>query len=210
MEIVAVNIGKPTTIVWNGKEQQTGIFKYPITGPVVLQKESVAGDTISNRKVHGGIHKACYLYSSDQYPYWKALYPHLSWDWGMLGENLTISGLDESQICIGDIYRVGTALVQVSQPREPCFKLGLRFGDQGILRQFIDHGASGTYIRILEEGQVKAGDSLQLHEASTNPLTVKQFFDLLYSRKKNADILQLALSNNALPQRKREQLKRYL
>ncbi|MEO1012730.1 MAG: MOSC domain-containing protein [Bacteroidota bacterium] len=210
MEVIATNIGKSTVITWNGKEERTGIFKYPISEPLLLEKEAVAKDTISNRKVHGGVHKACYLYSSDQYPYWKALYPDLSWDWGMLGENLTVKGLDESQIRIGDIFKVGTALVQISQPREPCYKLGIRFGDQKILRQFITHGAPGTYVRVLKEGEVATGDHFQLHEISQNPLTVKQFFELLYARKKNPDILHLAITNKSLPEHKRQGLKKYL
>ncbi|WP_299528500.1 MOSC domain-containing protein [Ulvibacterium sp.] len=210
MHITSTNIGRPTTIIWNDKKEQTGIYKYPVSEPLLLEKESVAKDTISNRKVHGGVHKACYLFSKDQYPYWKELYPDLTWDWGMFGENLTVAGLDETQIRIGDIFQVGTALVQVSQPREPCYKLGVRFGNQDILRQFIDHGFSGMYVRILEEGQVKTGDILQLERTSENPLTVKQFFNFLFERKKDPDILQLAIANTALPERKRERLKKYL
>lgn len=210
MRIISTNIGQPTTILWNGKKEQTGIFKYPVSEPLFLEKESVAQDTISNRKVHGGVHKACYLFSMNQYPYWKGLYPDLEWNWGMFGENLTVEGLDEAKIRIGDIFRVGSALVQVSQPREPCYKLGVRFGNQDILRQFIDHGYSGMYVRVLEEGQVKTGDVLQLEKASENPLTVKQFFNFLFERKKNPDILQLAIANTALPEHKRERLKKYL
>ncbi|WP_422084000.1 MOSC domain-containing protein [Ulvibacterium sp.] len=210
MHVISTNIGRPTTIIWNNRKEQTGIYKYPVSEPLFLEKESVAKDTISNRKVHGGVHKACYLFSTNQYPYWKGLYPDLKWDWGMFGENLTVEGLDEAQIRIGDIFRIGTALVQVSQSREPCYKLGIRFGNQDILRQFIDHGYSGMYVRILEEGQVQNGDTLQLEKASENPLTVKQFFNFLFERKKNPDILQLAIANTALPERKRERLKKYL
>lgn len=210
MRIISTNIGRPTTILWNDKKEQTGIFKFPVSEPLFLEKESVAQDTISNRKVHGGVHKACYLFSMDQYPYWKGLYPDLKWDWGMFGENLTVEGLDEAQIRIGDIFRIGTALVQVSQSREPCYKLGVRFGNQDILRQFIDHGYSGAYARVLEEGQVQTGDILQLEQASENSLTVKQFFNFLFERKKNPDILRLAIANTALPERKRERLKKYL
>ncbi len=128
----------------------------------------------------------------------------------MFGENLTVEGLDEAVIRIGDIYNIGTALVQVSQPREPCFKLGVRFDDQEILRQYIDHGHSGTYVRVLEEGKVKTGDAMQLVTQSENTLTVKQFFELLYTRKKDMEILQLAVDNLALPEYKRERLKKFL
>lgn len=210
MKIIATNIGKPTTVSWNGGEIQTGIYKYPTEEPITLRKESVGSDTISDRKVHGGVHKACYLFSSAHYPYWKNLYPNLDWNWGMFGENLTVEGLDESQLRVGDIYAVGSALVQVSQPREPCFKLGIRFGDQGILKTFIAHGHPGTYVRVLEEGVVRKGDQFVLRERSENPLTVSQFYGLLFARKKEAHLVQLAVNNAALPSYKRERLKKYL
>ncbi|MGB5818144.1 MAG: MOSC domain-containing protein [Saonia sp.] len=210
MKIVSTNIGNPTTVLWKGVNVQTGIFKYPTVKPLTLERESVAKDTIADRKVHGGIHKACYLFSKEQYPYWKNSYPHLQWDWGMFGENLTIEGMDESQIRIGDIYKIGTSLVQVSQPREPCYKLGIRFGNQDILKQFIDHGYPGTYVRVLEEGTVKTGDELILDTPSENTLTIAQFYNLLYTRKKDMDLVQLAIENTALPLYKRERLKKYL
>ncbi|MGS0526830.1 MOSC domain-containing protein [Zobellia nedashkovskayae] len=128
----------------------------------------------------------------------------------MFGENLSVSDFDESIIRIGDIYKLGTALVQVSQPREPCYKLGIRFKNQSILKQYIDYGFPGTYVRILEEGEVKNGDELVLAEQSENGLTVKVFFELLFMRKKDPRILQLALNNESLPDYKRERLKKYL
>ncbi len=210
MKIIATNIGKSTTVSWNGGEIQTGIFKYPTTEPITLQKEAVGSDTIANRKVHGGEDKACYLFSSEHYPYWKNLYPNLDWNWGMFGENLTVEGMDESQMRVGDIYSIGSALVQVSQPREPCFKLGIRFGDQGILKAFIAHGYPGTYVRVLEEGTVTVGDELVLRERSENPLTISQFYGLLFARKKESHLVQLAVNNTALPLHKRERLKKYL
>ena len=170
----------------------------------------MANDTIANRKVHGGVHKACYLFSADQYPFWKNKYPHLEWDWGMFGENLTVEGLDEANVRIGNIYKVGTAVVQVSQPREPCYKLGFRFGNQDILKEFIDRGYPGTYVRLIKEGQVAAGDVLELIGESANPLTVKQFYELLFAKEKNRQHLQLALENSGLPQGKRDKLKRFL
>ena len=209
MKVISTNIGRPTPIVWNGKQTTTGIFKSPVDEPLLLETESVAKDTIADRKVHGGVFKACYLFSADHYPYWKEKYPHLEWDWGMFGENLTIQGLDESQLRIGSIYRLGTALVQISQPREPCYKLGIRFGDQGILKQFIDHGRPGTYIRVLEPGTVSKGDSMELVTASESPLTIAQFYELLFAKEKDQHVLQQALHNEALPLGKREKLQKW-
>ena len=210
MKVVSTNIAKPVTFVWNGKEEQTGIFKYPVNEPIYLRKEDVKKDTVINRKHHGGIHKACYLFSSDHYPYWKKLYPDLKWDWGMFGENLTVDGLNEAEIRIGDMYKVGTALAQVSQPREPCYKLGVRFGSQAVLKQFIAHGYPGTYVRILEEGTVKAGDEFILMEQSDNSLTVQQFYQLLYMKEKDTDLVKLAFENESLPLYKRERLQKWL
>jgi MOSC domain-containing protein YiiM len=210
MKVISTNIGNPTTIHRNGKEEQTGIFKYPTNETLFLGKTDVLKDTVIDRKHHAGINKACYLFSADQYPYWKKMYPELEWDWGMFGENLTVKGLNEAEIRIGDIFKIGSALVQVSQPREPCYKLGVRFGTQEILRQFIDHGFPGTYVRILEEGEVQRNDELILVERSVNPLSVKQFYELLFAKKKDLEIVKLAINNPSLPEYNRARLKKFL
>ncbi|WP_437399624.1 MOSC domain-containing protein [Flagellimonas lutimaris] len=209
MKVISTNLGEPTKIVWNGKATSTGIYKFPVESPLFLDLEDVQGDTVVDRKYHGGIFKACYLFSGDNYPYWKAKYPHLDWNWGMLGENLTVEGLDESQIRIGSTYKLGTALVQITQPREPCYKLGIRFGNQDILKQFIDHGRPGTYVRILEPGTVSIGDTMELVEESKAPLTVQQFYNLLFSKTKDQEVLEMAIQNEALPLKKREKLKKW-
>lgn len=210
MKVISTNIGKPTTFEWNGREEQTGIFKYPVDEPLFLTKADVQKDTVIDRKHHAGVNKACYLFAADQYSFWKHKYPKLEWNWGMFGENLTVLGMDESLIRIGDIYKIGTALVQVSQPREPCYKLGVRFNDQNILRQYVDHAFPGTYVRILEEGEVRKEDEIILIEQSENTLTVKQSFELILARKKDPILLRLAIENLALPEYKRERLKKFL
>ncbi|AEM71225.1 MOSC domain containing protein [Allomuricauda ruestringensis DSM 13258] len=209
MKVISTNLGKPTKIVWNGKETTTGIYKFPVKEPLFLDSEDVHGDTVVDRKYHGGIYKACYLFSARNYPHWKAKYPHLEWDWGMFGENLTLDSLNESQIRIGSIYKLGSALVQITQPREPCYKLGIRFEDQNILKQFINHGFPGTYVRVLQPGTVRVGDSMQLAEESKNLLTVQEFYMLIFSKEKDQDVLELALKNEALPPNKREKLKKW-
>ncbi|MDX1758783.1 MAG: MOSC domain-containing protein [Arenibacter algicola] len=210
MKIISTNIGKATTFLWNGREEQTGIFKYPTDEPLFLGKIDVHKDTVIDREHHAGINKACYLFPSDRYPYWKGMYPELNWDWGMFGENLTVDGLDESIMRIGDIYKIGNAVVQVSQPREPCYKLGVRFGNAKILKEFIDYGYSGTYVRILEEGEVKNGDELILQEKSENTLTVKECFQIILAKQKDPVLLQKAINNPSLPEYKRDRLKKYV
>lgn len=210
MKVISTNLGKPTNFVWNGQEEQTGIFKKPVLQPLVLTIKDVSDDTVIDRVHHAGINKACYLFASDNYPYWKKLYPELDWDWGMFGENLTVEGLDESTLRIGDIYKIGTALVQVSQPREPCYKLGIRFGTQDILRQFIDQNRPGTYVRILKVGEVKIGDVLEQKVQSENALTVQQFYELMFMRKKPKDLLRLFMDNPSVPQYKKERYRKYM
>jgi MOSC domain-containing protein YiiM len=210
MKITSTNIAKPTTIIWNDKEVITGIYKAPINESIYLGKYDVKGDEVTDRKYHGGEFKACYLFSENHYEYWKNLYPNLDWNWGMFGENLTVSGLDETKIMIGDIYKVGEALIQITQPREPCFKFGVKFGSQRALKQFIDYGFSGTYVRVLEEGLVKTGDKFQLVKQAENSITTYQFFDLLFSKEKNKNLIKLIQNNDALPIKKRDKLKAYL
>ena len=210
MQVISTNIAKPVTITWSGKQVQTGIYKNPVDQPIYLGKHDVKNDTVSDRKVHGGEFKACYLFSANQYTYWKKLYPNLDWDYGMLGENLTVDGLDETQIFIGDIYKVGEALVQITQPREPCYKFGVKFGTQEVLKQFIEHGYPGTYVRVINEGYVRKGDELFLEEKAKNSLSIYQFFNLLYAKSKDLKLVELAINNEALPLRKREKLKAFL
>jgi len=210
MQVISTNIAKPRTVLWRGKQVTTGIYKTSTNQPIYLGKEDVKDDEVSDRKVHGGIYKACYLFSADHYSYWKNLYPELDWNWGMLGENLTVSGLDETKIYIGDIYKIGTALVQITQPREPCFKFGIKFGTQNVLKQFINHGCPGTYVRVLEEGYVENDDVLTLMERPKNSLSIAQFFNLLFAKDKNQELLALALKNEALPLKKRVKLAAFI
>lgn len=210
MKIISTNIAKPTTFLWNGKEETTGIYKKPVNKPIYLTKNDVINDEISNRLNHGGYYKACYLFSSEQYPYWKNLYPNLDWSWGMFGENLTVSDFDENKVYLGDIYKVGEALVQVSQYRQPCYKLGYKFGTQKMLKQFIQHGFGGTYLSILEEGYVEVNDEFILVERPENSLTVAELFQLVYAKEKDQDLLKIVVKSKAIPPKKRILLSKYI
>ena len=203
MKIISTNIGKPTTFMWNGKEETTGIYKRPIKKPLFLTKNDVVGDEVSNRLNHGGYYKACYVFSAEQYPYWKNLYPDLEWDWGMFGENLTVEGFDEGSVFVGDIYQVGEALVQVSQYREPCYKFGHKFGTQKVLKQFINHGFGGTYLSILEEGTVGVNDEFELVERPETTMTVAELFQLVHAKEKDQRLLHIASKSKFIPKKKR-------
>jgi MOSC domain-containing protein YiiM len=207
LKIISTNIAQPKTFIWNGKEVTTGIYKKPTDVPIFLGKDEVRGDEVSDRRVHGGEFKACYLFSANQYPHWQNLYPHLNWTYGMLGENITIEGLDEKTLIIGDVYRLGKAVVQITIPREPCFKFAYKFGSKAVLQQFIDHGYSGTYIRVIEKGEVKTGDSFKLVEQTKDSISIFQLFQLLFSEDKNKAHINLMLNHEAIPKKLKKRLK---
>ncbi|EAZ80861.1 MOSC domain-containing protein [Algoriphagus machipongonensis] len=203
MKIISTNIAKPTTFLWNGKEESTGIYKKPTDKPIFLTKNDVLSDEVSNRLNHGGYYKACYTFSAEQYPYWKNLYPNLDWSWGMFGENLTLAGFDEREVYHGAIYKLGETVVQISQYREPCYKFGHKFGTQKVLKQFIQHGFGGTYLSILEEGYVAPGDEFELIDLPEERLTVAELFHLIHAKEKNQEHLKIAAKSKALPPKKR-------
>ncbi|PTM03733.1 MAG: MOSC domain-containing protein [Bacteroidetes bacterium] len=210
MKIISTNIAKPQFVTINGEKQQTGIFKKPTNEAIYLDKEEVKGDEISNRQVHGGEFKACYLFSADHYPHWEQLYPNLDWHYGMLGENLTVEGLDETQLHVGDIYKVGSALIQITQPREPCTTFAVKMGTVDIMEQFIAHGRPGTYVRVLNPGNVTVGDTIELVEKAKNSISIADFFKIIFERDKNQEHLKLLVENEVIPLKKRTQLERFL
>lgn len=179
MKVISTNIGKREVHTWKGKTAATGIFKKPINSPIFLGLEDVSTDVVVDRKYHGGINQAVYAYSANHYEYWKKLYPHLDFNFGMFGENLTISDLDETSIFVGDMYKLGTAIVEVTKPREPCFKLIFRFQDEAIVKQFWDSTFSGVYFKVLQTGTVKKGDILQLIKKSENKTTISEVYESL-------------------------------
>ena len=210
MKILSTNIGKPTTFIWNGKEETTGIYKKPTDQPIFLTKNDVLGDEVSNRLNHSGYYKACYAFSAEQYPYWQNLYPNLDWTWGMFGENLTLQDFDEREVLLGDIYKVGKAVVQVSQYREPCYKFGHKFGTQQVIKQFVQHGFGGTYFSILEEGYVAPGDEFELIDRPEQSLSVAELFHLVFAKEKNQEHLKIAANSKAIPPKKRILLSSYI
>jgi len=200
MDIISTNIGSPVVIEWNGQQIETGIFKYSTHSPIYLGVEDVLNDHVINRKYHGGPDKACYLYSTCHYPFWKEKFPNLDWQWGMFGENLTVNGFVESEVRIGDKFRIGGAVVQVSQPRQPCFKLGLRFGDQTIVDQFWSMPFPGIYVRVIKQGEVKCGDEIVMLETNPSSLTVRDVYSIFSSGRKNLELIQKALAEPYLAQ----------
>jgi MOSC domain-containing protein YiiM len=176
MKVVSVNIGERKVINYKGRIIETGIFKYPVDEPIFLGIEDVKGDAVIDRKYHGGIDKAVYGYSENYYEFWKQLYPNLDWKFGMFGENLTISNLEETEICVGDIFKLGEVILEVTKPREPCMKLGLRFGTQKVLKQFWNSSKCGIYFKVIQTGNVAKGDEMVLLKKAVNTPTIAEVY----------------------------------
>lgn len=195
MKIVSTNIGRQRIVVWKNETIKTGIFKYPVHERIYLGRTDVQGDAVIERKYHGGIDKACYMFSEDHYLAWKAKFPQLEWNYGMFGENLTVRGLNEKMIRIGDVFKIGGAKVQVSEPRQPCFKLNIRFNSKTAVKEFVNLNYSGCYLRILNEGFVETGDRVERIESNPQSLTVFETFNLIYARKKDPKLIERALKD---------------
>lgn len=176
MKVVSVNIGAKKTINYKGRVIETGIFKFPVK-ELFLEEEDVQNDAVIDRRYHGGIDQAVYAYSEHHYAYWKQLYPNLDWRFGMFGENLTISNLEETIIKVGNIYQLGGAILQVTKSRQPCMKLGLVFGTQKIVKQFWNSTKCGVYFKVLQTGKVTVNDALILITESKNSPTIAEVYE---------------------------------
>lgn len=205
MRIISTNTGVAKAVEWNGKIVSTGIFKFPVQTPIYLGAEDVENDSVIDRKYHGGVDKACYLYSADHYTYWKQLYPTLEMPWGMFGENLTVEGLDESEINIGDTFEIGETIVQATQPRQPCFKLEFRFHNNEIVKQFVDSGFAGVYVRVLQKGHIKTGDELKLVEKKQT-ISIRRVYELIYTDEFDKVAVETAVNEPLIAQSCRKDL----
>ena len=171
MKVISTNIGTPREIVWEGTVHQTGIYKKPIDA-IRVRKYFIEGDTVSDLRVHGGEAKTVYGYPSEHYPFWRQEHPAMEFPWGTFGENLTTEGLFEREVLAGSVYRIGTAVLRVTRPRFPCFKLAVRFGTTVIIKQFMKSRKSGFYFTVVEEGLIRPGDAIHLEESGDPGCTI--------------------------------------
>jgi MOSC domain-containing protein YiiM len=171
MRVISTNIGQPREVLWQGMPVMTGIFKEPVDS-IRVRKFFVEGDTISDPEVHGGEEKAVYGYPSEHYVFWRKEFPEMTMPWGMFGENITTEGLFENELILGSTYRMGTALLQVTEPRLPCYKLAIKFGRVDIIKRFMQSRRSGSYFTVIEEGTVRPGDRIQLLQAGRSRFTI--------------------------------------
>ncbi len=197
MIIKALNIGLPKKEIFHGKTFITGMCKKPVNGPLLLTRQGFEGDGVGDRKHHGGTDKAVCVYSLDHYAHWEKVLG-IPMPEAAFGENFSVMGLQEGDIHIGDIFKAGSALVQVSQPRQPCSTLAARYGRSDFVKVVSDSGRTGFYFKALEEGRVKAGDGLDLVEQDSRQVSVSFANHIWYHDRKNREAIEKVLSVPAL------------
>ena len=199
MKIISIQVGRPRLVMRDGEPVSTGIFKEPVAGRVMMRTLNLDGDRQADLTVHGGPEKAVYLYPSEHYAFWKRELPDMDLPWGMFGENFTSEGMFETEINIGDRFRIGSGEVMVTQPRMPCYKLGIRFGRTDIIRRFLASERTGFYFSVLKEGEVGVDDRFELIEQNSSAVSVVDVTRLYGSEKQNVDLLRRAIATEALP-----------
>jgi MOSC domain-containing protein YiiM len=204
MKIHAINASKPVKINFNHEEVVTGIFKSPLEGEVQITKLGVAGDTIADKTVHGGLDQAIYIYHQEDYDWW-AKQLGKSLDPGTFGENLTLSGLDDIAWVIGDRLKIGDLILEITAPRTPCFKLAVRMGDNRFLKQFVQAARPGAYARVIAEGAVKVGDEVEIEKTPMDYASVKDVFVEWHRKDMSVSLVQKAL-NSPIASMHREKL----
>jgi MOSC domain-containing protein YiiM len=200
MKLVSVNVGLPRLLAWGGATFKTGIFKDPAKGRVMLRTTNLDGDRQADLSVHGGPNKAAYCYPSEHYSAWNTELPDPARTWGAFGENFTTEGLLETDISIGDRYRVSSAVVRVATPRLPCFKLAAKFQRDDMIERFVRSGRSGFYFSVIEEGEVGAGDEFELLGREEPTLTIAEINALYTAKSPDRETLQRSLDVKLLPE----------
>ena len=207
-KVISVNVGQPREVLWKGVRVSTSIYKSPVAGTIDAKILNLQGDRQADLSVHGGPYKAIYAYPSEHYPYWRSELPQTELPWGAFGENLTTEGLFEDQLHIGDQLRVGSALVRVTQPRMPCYKLTIRFDRDDMIKRFIDSKTSGFYFSVIEEGQLATGSPIELVHRDPAAVTVADITRLYYNHGRDeSDLLKRATDLEALPASWRDYLR---
>lgn len=181
MKLLSVQVGTPRDVLYRGRTTQTGIYKEPVEGHIAVTTLGLAGDHQVDKRYHGGPDKAVYAYASEHYDFWREELERDDLEFGAFGENLTLSGLTDDQVSIGDVLRIGGVLLQVTQPRVPCFKLGIRFGDGGMVKKFHRAAKTGFYLRVLQEGSLRAGDDVTVAQKAENSLSIPEIFYIMHA-----------------------------
>lgn len=200
MKVVSVNVGLPREVIWRGESVLTSIFKEPVAGRVRVESLNLVGDRESDLTVHGGAEKAVYVYPSEHYAFWRKELPGVDLPWGSFGENLTVEGLAEDRVRIGDEITIGSAVFVVTQPRMPCFKLGIRFGRMDMVKRFLQSGRSGFYLSVSREGELGSGDLIALTPSQAPAISVAEFVSIYATNGRDKELLRRAALVPAIPE----------
>jgi MOSC domain-containing protein YiiM len=200
MKVVSVNVGLPRLLAWGGETFKTGIFKSPVQGRVMLRATNLDGDRQADLSVHGGPNKAVYGYPSEHYGFWHAELPDPTRTWGAFGENFTTEGLLENSVFVGDRFRIGSAVVGVTTPRLPCFKLAAKFRRDDIIQRFLQSGRSGFYFAVVQEGEVGAGDEIEFLGGEKPTLSIAEVNRLYIAKAPDRETLVRSLDVKLLPE----------
>jgi MOSC domain-containing protein YiiM len=199
MKLISLNVGLPRQVNFRGEVVNTGIFKEPIQHRVKIRKLNLDGDKQADLTVHGGIDKAVYSYAKEHYEFWRKDLQDVSLSWGMFGENFTTEGLFEESVNIGDTFQIGTTRVIATQPRMPCYKLGVKFGRMDIIKRFLASGLTGIYFKVLQEGEVGVGDEIKLISRDQNNVTVRDIVRLYTVDREDVKTMERAVKVKDLP-----------
>ena len=210
MEVLSINVGMPRDVEWRGQAVKTSIWKTPVHGRVTIDRLNIAGDRQSDLSVHGGEEKAVYAYPAEHYAFWSKELPGFDLPWGAFGENFTVTGMLEGDVHIGDRFRVGSTELAVTQPRMPCYKLGIRFGRPDMVRRFLQSGRTGFYFRVTAEGEAAAGDAITLLAADPAAVTVAEIVSLYAADAHNQELLRRVSGLASLPGDWRDYFRRRL
>jgi MOSC domain-containing protein YiiM len=199
MKLISVNVGLPRDIIWRGKTVRSSIWKNPVAGRVRVSTLNLDGDQQSDLSVHGGADKAVYVYPREHYAYWQRQLPEVDLPWGAFGENFTTEGLFEDQVQVGDRLRAGSVEFIVTQPRMPCFKLGIRFDRPDMVKRFLHSKRTGFYLAVLREGEVAGGDPIEFTDRQESGVTIADIVNLYTLDSENQELLRRATELPALP-----------
>lgn len=209
-QLLAISVGLPQEMQWRGQTIETGIFKSPIEGRVHVGRLGIDGDGQADLSVHGGLDKAVYAYDASSTQYWRDELERPELNAGIFGENLTLTGWPEDRVLIGDLFRIGTATFEVSQPRQPCMKLGLRFDDPKFPKRFLKSLRVGFYLRVIEEGSIAAGDDVSRIRTSEDGISISLLVALWLDRDATRVALERVVAIEALADAWRQPLRERL
>jgi MOSC domain-containing protein YiiM len=198
--LLSINVGLPRDVAWRGETVHTAIWKQPVQGRIRVRRLNVEGDGQGDLAGHGGEHRAVMVYQMDAYRYWEAQLGRNDFSYGQFGENFTVDGLPDDEVCIGDRYRIGNALFEVTQPRVTCYRVGIRMAEPAMAALLVSHHRPGFYFRVLEEGEVGAGDEIVKVADGPERITVADIDALLYLPNPSREQLERSLRVPALSQ----------